>query len=64
MRGLCYLSDERNEEWRLRSEDAPEVFAGELDALSMAVDDVVEFDPFGVGFVAAHAEANRGLWFE
>jgi len=49
---------------RLRGHDAPEVFAGEFDALGVAGDDVVEFDPFGVGFIAAHAEAIWGLRFE
>ena len=47
----------------LRREDAPEVFAGEFDALGEAVNDVVEFDPLGVGFFAPHAEACSGFGF-
>ena len=48
----------------LRGDNAPEVFAGEFDALGLAADDVVEFDPFRVGFVALHAEARAGVVFE
>src|SRR5688572_9161760 len=41
---------------RSGARNAPEIFAGVLEAHALAVDDLTEADPVGIGGIVAHAE--------